>query len=167
MQHDVFLGMGSNLEKPTEQLGLALTQIARIDGVVLEAASSLYGSAPVGYVDQPDFVNAVAKVSTTLAPRALLAALQDIERRHGRQRTFRNAPRTLDLDIVLFGRQTISENDLHVPHPRCHERAFVLLPLLELAPGCEIPGRGAARGWLEHCADQRIVRLGAFPDLAP
>lgn len=167
MQHDVFVGLGSNLDAPQRQLSRALAEIARIDGVTLEATSSLYGSAPLGYRDQPDFVNAVARLGTTLSPYALLGELQRIEQQQGRQRTFRDAPRTLDLDIVLFGQLRQLDAELRLPHPRCHQRAFVLLPLLEIAPDCTIPGLGAARDWLPHCADQRIVRIGPFPAPMP
>ena len=161
MQEDVYLGLGSNLARPREQLRDAVHSIAAIDGVTIRAVSSHYGSAPIGYDDQPDFVNAVARVATTLSPSALLSALQAIEQAQGRQRSFRNAPRTLDLDIVLFGDLQQDDPLLTLPHPRCHERAFVLLPLQELAPDCEIPGHGPVAALIPRCADQRIVRLDA------
>jgi 2-amino-4-hydroxy-6-hydroxymethyldihydropteridine diphosphokinase len=113
----------------------------------------------VGYVDQPDFINAVAQVETSLAPRALLAALLDIEHRHGRERSFRNAPRTLDLDLLLYGSAHFHEDGLTLPHPRMTERAFVLRPLLEIAPDAQIPGHGRAADWLAACADQRVFPL--------
>jgi 2-amino-4-hydroxy-6-hydroxymethyldihydropteridine diphosphokinase len=113
----------------------------------------------VGYVDQPDFINAVAQVETSLAPRALLAALLDIEHRHGRERSFRNAPRTLDLDLLLYGSAHFHEDGLTLPHPRMTERGFVLLPLLEIAPDTTIPGRGRAVDWLDACADQSVAAL--------
>ena len=169
MQHDVFLGLGSNLGEPAQQLGRAVVQIARIDDLTITALSSLYRSAPVGHTEQPAFVNAVLRVSTSLAPLALLAALYAIEQRQGRVRTFRNAPRTLDLDILLYGERRQDNPALTLPHPRCHERAFVLLPLLELAPDCVIPGRGPARNWLAGCAGQEIEKLGplTMDDAAP
>lgn len=111
----------------------------------LEAVSSLYRSAPVGHLDQPDFVNAVAAIGTTLSPRALLDALLDIEVRYGRVRDFTNAPRTLDLDIILFADAELDEPGLTIPHPRMHERAFVLIPLSEIAPDAMIPKRGRLR----------------------
>jgi len=159
MQSQAYLGLGSNLDAPRAQLRAAVEAIAALDGVELLGCSSHYASAPIGYDAQPDFVNAVARVATTLSPQQLLAALQGIEVGHGRRRSFRNAPRTLDLDIVLFGELQQEDPQLTLPHPRCHQRAFVLLPLLELWPDCVIPGKGPARDLLAGCADQRIERL--------
>jgi 2-amino-4-hydroxy-6-hydroxymethyldihydropteridine diphosphokinase len=122
-------------------------------------SSSLYRTAPVGNPNQPDFFNAAALIQTTLAPRALLDALLAIERIHGRERSVQNAPRTLDLDLLLYGDRLIEEPGLVVPHPRMHERRFVLDPLVEITPYCIIPGRGAARDWLEQSLDQRVERL--------
>lgn len=153
------IGLGANLNDPAAQVEYALTELGRLPGTRLIAHSSLYASAPVGYVDQPDFINAVAQVETTLAPRALLDALLDIEHRHGRERSFRNAPRTLDLDLLLYGHAHFHEAALTLPHPRMCERGFVLLPLLEIAPGTVIPGRGPAADWLAACADQPIAVL--------
>ena len=110
----------------------------------LARMSSLYRSAPVGYKEQPDFINAVAQIETALTPRMLLDELLAIERRHGRKRDFPNAPRTLDLDIVLYDEVVLHEPGLTIPHPRMHERAFVMLPLAEIAPDVMIPGRGPA-----------------------
>src|SRR5688572_25557939 len=110
----------------------------------LAAISSLYASAPVGHAEQPDFVNAVAKIETALDPRPLLDALLAIERRRGRVREFPNAPRTLDLDILLYGELSVNEPGLNIPHPRMHERAFVMIPLAEIAPNAVIPGVGRA-----------------------
>ena len=160
MQHDVFLGLGSNLQQPERQLRRAVAQIARLDGVRLTGVSSLYRSAPVGYADQPPFLNAVLRLSTRLAPKELLGRLQALEQDQGRTREFRNAPRTLDVDILLYDQLCRDDPALTLPHPRCHERAFVLLPLLELAPDCIIPGRGPARDWLAACAGQDIRQLG-------
>jgi 2-amino-4-hydroxy-6-hydroxymethyldihydropteridine diphosphokinase len=113
----------------------------------------------MGYASQPDFVNAVAELETGLEAPALLAELQAIEVRHGRSRSFANAPRLLDLDLLLFGSEAFSEKDLTVPHPRMHERAFVLEPLLEIAPEVRIPGRGRARDFLRSCAGQHVERM--------
>ena len=121
--------------------------------------SSLYRSAPLGYADQPLFVNAVAQLETRLPAARLLAELQVIEARHGRRRSFANAPRTLDLDLLLFGQETLDTPDLKIPHPRMHERAFVLKPLLEISPQATIPGRGAAAALLDACAGQALERL--------
>ena len=125
----------------------------------ITARSSFYRSAPVGYESQPDFVNAVASVDTRLAPGELLEGLQGIERRHGRERSFPNAPRTLDLDILLYGEEQIARPGLTVPHPRMHQRAFVLRPLVEIAPETVIPGRGSARALLDQCTGQQVERL--------
>lgn len=153
------IGLGANLDDPAAQVEYALAELDRLPATRLVARSSLYASAPVGYVDQPDFINAVAQVETALAPRALLAALLDIEHRHGRERSFRNAPRTLDLDLLLYGNAHFHEDGLTLPHPRMTERGFVLLPLLEIAPDTIIPGRGRAADWLDACADQSVAAL--------
>ena len=151
------IGLGANLNDPAAQVEYALAELDRLPGTRLLGRSSLYASAPVGYVDQPDFINAVAQVETELAPRPLLAALLDIEHRHGRERSFRNAPRTLDLDLLLYGAAHFHEDGLTLPHPRMHERGFVLQPLLEIAPDTVIPGRGRAADWLAGCVDQSVV----------
>ncbi|MDP1927283.1 MAG: 2-amino-4-hydroxy-6-hydroxymethyldihydropteridine diphosphokinase [Thiobacillus sp.] len=153
------VGLGANLNDPAAQVEYALAELDRLPGTRLIARSSLYASAPVGYVDQPDFINAVAQVETALAPRALLAALLDIEHRHGRERSFRNAPRTLDLDLLLYGDAHFHEDGLTLPHPRMSERGFVLLPLLEIAPDTVIPGRGRATEWIASCSDQHVIPL--------
>lgn len=164
MTHDVFIGLGSNLAEPARQLRRAVGQIARLDGVRVTGLSSLYASAPVGYADQPTFLNAVLRLDTGLTPRQLLGRLHVIEQDQGRTREFRDAPRTLDLDLLLYDQLCQDDPIATLPHPRCHERAFVLLPLLELAPDCVIPGRGPARDWLAACAGQGISKLGPFPE---
>jgi 2-amino-4-hydroxy-6-hydroxymethyldihydropteridine diphosphokinase len=136
------VALGSNLEDPEAQVRRGFDAIAALPETKLLARSSLYRTAPVGYADQPDFVNACALVETQLAPRALLDALLTLEKRAGRVREIPNGPRTLDLDIVLYGDQVIDEPGLKVPHPRAHERAFVLEPLVEVWPDAVIPGRG-------------------------
>jgi len=123
------------------------------------ARSSLYRSAPIGYLDQPDFVNAVVKVETALAPLELLQALLALEQKNGRTREFPNAPRTLDLDVLLYDDLQQHEHGLTVPHLQMHLRAFVLQPLMEIAPDCVIPGVGAAVKALEQCKDQQLERL--------
>ena len=153
-----YVGLGANLGDPRAQIESALEEMNRLPRTALRARSSLYRSAPLGYADQPDFVNAVAQLETGLAARALLEHLLAAEKRQGRERSFRNAPRTLDLDLLLYGDETIDEPGLRVPHPRLHERAFVLAPLLELAPGLMIPGKGAARALLAACAAQAVAR---------
>ncbi len=136
------IALGSNLEDPEAQVRRGFADIATLPETWVTARSSLYRTRPVGYADQPDFVNACAVVETRLAPRALLDALLAVEQRHGRVRDIPNGPRTLDLDIILYGGATIDEPGLKVPHPRAHERAFVLEPLLEVWPDAVIPGRG-------------------------
>jgi 2-amino-4-hydroxy-6-hydroxymethyldihydropteridine diphosphokinase len=122
-------------------------------------SSSLYRSAPVGYLEQPDFINAVAQVETNLSPRELLDALLALEITCGRTREFLNAPRTLDLDVLLYDDLQHHEHGLTVPHPQMHLRAFVLQPLLEIAPDCVIPGIGTVEGLLQLCVGQRLERV--------
>jgi 2-amino-4-hydroxy-6-hydroxymethyldihydropteridine diphosphokinase len=150
-----YVGVGSNLDQPASHVRRALDELGAIHGTQLQAKSSLYRSAPIGYAAQPDFVNAVAALETALSAGGLLKELQAIEKRHGRERSFANAPRTLDLDLLLFGNERIAAQELVVPHPRMHERAFVLRPLLEVAPGLE-----AYKPFLEACAGQKIERIG-------
>lgn len=138
------IALGSNLDDPREQVRRAFEEIARIPSTRLAARSRLYRTAPVGIARQPDFVNACARVETTLGPRELLEALLAIERRHGRVRTVPNGPRTLDLDLLLYGDAVLEEPGLTLPHPRLHERAFALAPLVDAWPEAVIPGRGRA-----------------------
>ena len=159
--HTAFIGLGSNLGRPEAQLRRAIAALAELPETRLAAASALYRSAPVGHADQPDFVNAVAQLSTALTPPVLLAALLGIEKRFGRERSFRNAPRTLDLDLLLYDAQILAGPGLELPHPRMHQRAFVLAPLVEIAPDCEIPGKGPAAALLAACADQSVAKLPA------
>jgi 2-amino-4-hydroxy-6-hydroxymethyldihydropteridine diphosphokinase len=157
-----YLGLGSNLAHPRRQLARAVRAIVQLPGVHEVIVSPNYESSPIGCdALQPDYVNAVAAVRTTLPPRALLRALHAIERRQHRRRArelHRNAPRTLDLDLLLYGRRRIQLSALTVPHPRMHERAFVLRPLVDLSPTATIPGRGLARQHLRAVRDQRISR---------
>ena len=155
----VFVGLGANIGDPREQLKAAISALAGLPDTRLTATSSLYRSAPLEFADQPDFLNAVAQLDTGLAPEALLDGLQGIENRLGRVRPFPGAPRTLDLDLLLYGDQRFSSPRLSVPHPRMHERAFVLRPLTEIAPEASIPGRGKARDLLAACAAQRAERI--------
>ena len=155
-----YIGVGSNLEDPRAQVEGALGELAELPRSRLVARSSLYRSAPLGYEAQPEFINAVARLDTELAAAELLAGLQAIEAEHGRRRSFANAPRSLDLDLLLFGEQRISGPELTVPHPRMHERAFVLVPLIEIAPDAQIPGRGSAAALAAALAPQKIARIG-------
>ncbi|NTV94245.1 MAG: 2-amino-4-hydroxy-6-hydroxymethyldihydropteridine diphosphokinase [Thiobacillus sp.] len=157
--HLAYVALGANLDDPVRQIETARTELAKLDATRLLGFSSLYASKPHGYSDQPDYVNAVAELETGLTPRALLDHLLDIERRHGRERTFRNSPRTLDLDILLYDDLRLDECGLHIPHPRMHERAFVLLPLAEIAPDAVLPGRGNAAGALAGVARDSVRLL--------
>jgi 2-amino-4-hydroxy-6-hydroxymethyldihydropteridine diphosphokinase len=157
-----YIGLGGNLGNRAGRLAEAIAAIGGLPDTVVAARSSVYESAPVGAADaQPDYFNAVVAVDTGLAPRALLEGLQRIEHDAGRTRVTgeRNAARTLDLDILLIGDERIDEPGLHVPHPRMQERAFVLMPLAELAPEATIPGLGRVRELLPRVAGQRIERL--------
>lgn len=155
-----FVGLGGNLGEPGRRLEQAFDALGRLPRTKLVRRSSLFRSAPLGYADQPEFVNAVAELETELPAQRLLAELQAIEKQHGRERSFPNAPRTLDLDLLLFGSAVIDAPGLTVPHARMHERAFVLLPLVEIAPLATIPGRGPARDLLLQCKDQVVERIG-------
>lgn len=135
----VAIALGSNLDHPEAHVTRGFDDIAALPGTRLVARSSLYRTKPVGYKEQPDFVNACALVETTLAPRALLDGLLGIERAHGRKRGIANGPRTLDLDIVLYGDLVMDAPELTIPHPRAHEREFVLKPLREVWPDAVIP----------------------------
>jgi len=155
-----YVGVGSNLDGPQRQVAQALDELDGIPGTRVVKRSSLYRSAPVGYTAQPEFVNAVAALDTTLDPDALLGELQAIEARHGRSRSFPNAPRSLDLDLLLYGEAEQRSARLTLPHPRMHERAFVLKPLVELDSGIAVPGRGRALDLLAACAGQRVEKTG-------
>ena len=164
--HTAYVGLGSNLDDPAAQLRRAFGALAALPATRLLARSSLYASAPLGFTGQPDFVNAAARLETALSPEALLAELVQIERRQSRTRTFRNAPRTLDLDLLLYADRVLERPGLSLPHPRLQARAFVLLPLLELDPGLVIPGAGPAVGLLAACLGQRVSRLCDAPAAA-
>ena len=154
-----YVGLGANLGEPRRQLQAALEDLDSLAQTRLTASSGLYRSAPLGYADQAEFVNAVAQLDTGLEPEELLEKLLEIERRHGRKRSFPNAPRPLDLDLLLYGAAKFSTRRLTLPHPRMHERAFVLKPLLDLDPEISIPGKGSASELLAACGTQQIVRL--------
>ncbi len=138
------IALGSNLENPVQQVEAALAAIAALPGVSLLRRSACYQTAPVGYADQPDFINAVCEVQTSLSPEALLAALLEVEQAFGRVRTFRNAPRVLDLDLLLVEGVVLDTDFLTLPHPRMHERAFVMLPLADMAADMPVGNHGAA-----------------------
>jgi 2-amino-4-hydroxy-6-hydroxymethyldihydropteridine diphosphokinase len=153
-----FIGIGANLGEPQEQVRIAFRALATLPDTRLLATSSVYRSAPVSAAGQPDYFNAVASLETRLAPEHLLAGLLEIEGRYGRVRSFQNAPRTLDLDLLLYGQQRIEQPGLSVPHTRMHLRRFVLEPLVEIAPAVEVPGRGSASRLLEAVMTQAVAR---------
>ncbi len=159
----VFIGLGSNLDNPVAQVQQAMLEVDEIADSALVKISSFYESAPVvdhdGNRDQPAYINAVAELTTTLSPQELMQALLAIESRHQRVRSEKSAPRTLDLDILIFNEWRIDSPELTTPHPRAHERAFVLHPLIEIAPDVYIPGKGYARDFLAGVAGQAIRRL--------
>jgi len=160
MAASAYVGLGSNLNHPRRHVARALAELSRLPRSRLVVASPNYVSAPVGCVlPQPDYVNAVALLRTRLSPRNLLSRLHAIERRHRRDqaaRALRNAPRTLDLDLLLYGRLRLRQRDLSLPHPRMHLRAFVLRPLRDIAPTMRVPGRGATPALLRRVRDQRV-----------
>ena len=153
-----YIGIGANLGDARATVAAALAALAALPGCQLVQASACYRSAPV-HASGPDFINAVAALDTDLTPLALLAALQAIELQFGRQRPYRNAPRTLDLDLLLHGDARLQTPTLTLPHPRLHQRAFVLQPLLDIAPLLAAPGLGALAQWLPATAHQPINRL--------
>jgi 2-amino-4-hydroxy-6-hydroxymethyldihydropteridine diphosphokinase len=153
-----YIGLGSNLDHPRRHVARAIAELARLPRSRIVAASPNYVTAPLGTSEpQPDYVNAVAALQTRLSPRSLLARMNAIERRHRRRRLVRNAPRTLDLDLLMFGRQRRQQAGLALPHPRMHQRAFVLKPLRDIAPNVSVPGHGAVRPLLRTVRDQRIA----------
>ena len=145
-----YVGLGSNLGDRARTIRVALERLGEVEGVEVLAVSTLRETQPVGKLDQPRFVNGVAKLETTLAPRELLDALLDVERRLGRVRDERWGPRTIDLDRLLYDDAVLDEPGLRVPHPRLHERHFALEPLAELAPTALVPGRGRVAALLSE-----------------
>lgn len=156
--HRAFIALGANLEDPAAQVRAALADLTGSGDIALVAASSLYRTAPIG-ADGPDYINAVAAVDTPLPPAGLLSRLFAVEAHFGRTRSYRNAPRTLDLDLLLYDDQVLDGPELTLPHPRLHLRAFVLVPLAEIAPDQALPGRGSVAAWLPAVANQRIEKL--------
>ncbi len=161
MQHQVFIGLGANLHLPLQQLQTAALALRQLPDTQLIAISSLYGSKPMGPQDQPDYVNAVAQLVTSLSPHQLLDALQQIEQTQGRTRKAeRWGPRTLDLDILLFGELQLDDERLTVPHYGMHLREFVLYPLAEIAPTLELPTHGTLSGLLAKVPLNGLTVLG-------
>jgi len=160
-QH-AYVGLGSNLQNPVNQVRCALVELAAISGTTLISASSLYTSSPMGPAGQPDYINAVAHLRTTLNAESLLHELQGIERVHQRVRSTQQwGPRTLDLDLLLYAELVLNTQELTIPHRGLHERSFVLVPLLEIAPELEVPGRGTVRDLAAQCSDHDIERIAS------
>ncbi len=157
------IALGANIGEPLRQIEAGFQALAALPGSRLTARSSLYRSAPVGYADQPDFINAVALIETMLPPHALLEALLAIERINGRVREFANAPRTLDLDIVLYGDTVVHDAGLTIPHARMLERAFVMVPLAEVAPDMPVPGHGTVRELAARVDAASVAQLQRMP----
>ncbi len=155
-----YIGLGSNLDDPRDQVSRAFAELGRINQSALLRRSSLYRSDPLGPAGQPDYINAVACLGTALSPLALLDAMQAIEQRHRRVRKQRWGPRTLDLDLLLYADECIQQPRLLVPHPEMHRRAFVLYPLAEIAPReLQVPGHGQLTGLLQGCTDRGLEKL--------
>ena len=158
----VYIGIGSNLDKPEQHTRLATRQLDDIKSTNVVKVSSFYRSSPMGPQDQPDYINAVAELQTALEPLQLLDELQSIETEHGRVRTgSRWGPRTLDLDLLLYAEKSINSERLVVPHPGLHERAFVLYPLYEISPGLVIPGKGSLAKLIEKCPAEGLEKISA------
>ena len=155
-----YIGLGSNLDDPVRQVRDGIAALGRLPHTTLVANSPLYRSRPVGPQDQPDFINAVARLETALTAITLLHHMQSIEQKHGRRRDGQRwGPRTLDLDLLLFGDETITLEELKVPHPQMARRAFVLQPLLDIAPAVSIPGLGPAQELMDGLEPADLVRL--------
>ncbi len=155
-----YIGLGSNLNNPVAQLRMARSRLSMLPRTRLERCSSFYRTAPVGYTEQPDFLNAVCRLNTELDAATLVENLLAIEVQHGRvERTQEWGPRILDLDLLLYDQAVMSAPGLTVPHPRLHERAFVLYPLSELDRDLIVPGHGKVTELLASCRDQRIEKL--------
>lgn len=154
-----YVALGANLGDPAATVRAAIEALREMPQARLLTSSSLYRTAPVGLKHQPDFINAVAMLETVLTPGEMLTRLFAIEARFGRIRSIRNAPRTLDLDLLLCDDQVLTLPELTLPHPRMTERAFVLVPLAEIAPALTIPGHGPLSALLPKVADQRIEKL--------
>ncbi len=161
MPAKVYLGLGSNLNSPPRQIKTALKAIAKLPGTQLVGCAPWYQSIAIGPGSQPRYINTVVAIDTVLKPRALLQALQQIERQQGRKRIVRWGPRTLDIDILLYAKQALKTQHLTIPHPRLGERNFVLYPLADIAPDLSLPDGTSLARLLANCSPEGIVRLDA------
>ena len=155
----IFIALGSNLDSPKKQVKDGIFYISKINGVTLLKKSYLYETSPVGFLDQPNFINAVIKIESDLNPQKLLDKLLNIENFAGRIRINKNGPRTLDLDILLFDDLFLNENNLVIPHPRMHERLFVLLPLKDIDEHIVIPSQGSIKHIIKKLVPENINRI--------
>jgi 2-amino-4-hydroxy-6-hydroxymethyldihydropteridine diphosphokinase len=155
----IYIALGSNLEEPSQQIYKAINLINAIEELSVTHTSSLYKTKPIGKIDQPDFINAAVKVEGDISPENLHAALQDIETQAGRIRMELNEPRTLDLDILLIDDLIMKTKKLTVPHPRMHQRQFVIVPLFEINQKLNIPGIGSIDEILKSLPDQGVVKI--------
>jgi 2-amino-4-hydroxy-6-hydroxymethyldihydropteridine diphosphokinase len=158
-QHTAYIALGSNLQNPVLQIKQAFVKLSQLTNCSLVRVSSLYTSEPVGYENQPDFINAAAEINTTLSPIELLESLLVIESQAGRERPFANAPRVLDCDLLCYDTIEMQSEKLTLPHPRMHLRGFVLLPLAEIAPDLSIPNHGNVVKLAQKHLNQGVWKL--------
>lgn len=159
MKHSAYIGIGSNLETPVNQVQQAIQELRNLPYCQLLKASSLYASNPMGPQDQPDYINAVVHLGTDLEPLALLDALQELEQLHRRVRKQHWGPRTLDLDLLLYNQETIDQARLQVPHPGLTQRNFVLYPLAEINSKLSLPNGTSLQQLLQDCPLADLVKL--------
>ena len=157
--NNIYIALGSNLKNPKKQIKDGIQSIKKIDGVQILSKSKLYETPPVGILDQPNFVNAVIKIDSDLSPNKLLEELLNIENNAARVRVDKNGPRTLDLDILLFNDLILDKKNLIIPHPRMHERLFVLIPLKDIDETIVIPNHGAIIDIINRLTPEKIIRI--------
>jgi len=157
--NNIFIALGSNLKNPKKQIENGILSIKKINDVKILKESHLYETPPVGILNQPNFVNAVVKISSSLNPQELLDELLNIENIAGRIRNKKNGPRILDLDILLFNDFILNKDNLTIPHPRMHERLFVLIPLKDIDRNIVIPNQGAIKDIINKLAPENINRI--------